>query len=921
MSQFDTENKDVTRAGSVEARAECLKLSQIVHQENDSWLPPTEVFRGYYPAELGTTVVFRDPNGHAQPMTIPIPELSLVVLVGPSGSGKSTFARRHFRPTEVLSSDHFRAVISDDENDQSVTPDAFELLHLTAAKRLALGRLTVIDATNVLPDARKECMALARRYHVLPVAIVFDIDEAICLERNAARPDRHIPPRVVKNHAEALRRSFRKLRDEGFRAVHVLRTPEEADAAVVVREPLRVNRRHDTGPFDIIGDVHGCLDELKELLVKLGYTLADATDPDGRPTFAVAPPPSRKAVFVGDLVDRGPDSTGVLRHIMRMVEAGTALCVRGNHDDKLLRKLRGREVTISHGLAETLDQLGREPAEFTERVKTFLDGLPTHYVLDGGRLVVAHAGLKENLQGRVSERVRAFALYGETTGESDEFGLPVRLNWALDYRGKATVIYGHTPTTRPDWLNRTLCIDTGCAFGGALTAVRYPGSELVSVPARREYAAPKRPLLPPAPGPVPAEAHPAADDVLDLSDVTGRRAIDTRLVPNIVIREGQAAAALEVMSRFAANPRWLVYLPPTMSPCETATEPGYLEYPREAFGYFANEGVARVVCEQKHMGSRAVVIVCRDEATATRRFGVTGEGAGICLTRTGRRFFDDAATEAEFLGVVRQALDGAGWYDRFGSDWFVLDGELMPWSAKAQELLRNQYAATGSAARAALDEVLTALPPDRAELSELTTRIGERREAVGKYIDAYRRYCWPVRSVTDLRFAPFHLLASEGTTYVDRDHLWHMTTVAELVPAGAPVLLATPHRIVEPADPTAIADACKWWEEATAEGSEGMVVKPLEWVVYGRKGLVQPAVKVRGREYLRIIYGPEYTRPEHLERLRRRHLGLKRSLAVREFALGVEALERFVRREPLRRVHECVFGVLALESEPVDPRL
>jgi protein phosphatase len=854
-------------------------------------------------------------------MTITLPELSLVVLVGPSGSGKSTFARRHFKATEILSSDHFRAIIADDENDQSVTPDAFELLHLTAAKRLAVGRLTVIDATHVQPDARKECLALARQFHVLPIAIVFDIPERICLARNAVRADRHIPPRVVKNHTDALRRSFRRLRDEGFRAVHVLSTPEEADTATVIREPLRVNRRHDTGPFDLIGDVHGCLDELKDLLARLGYALANAIDSDGRATFTVSPPAGRKAVFVGDLIDRGPDSPGVLRLVMRMVDAGTALCVRGNHDDKLLRKLRGREVSISHGLGQTLEQLAGDPPDFGERVQKFLDAMPTHYVLDGGRLVVAHAGLKENLQGRVSDRVRAFCLYGETTGESDEFGLPVRLNWALDYRGKASVVYGHTPTVRPEWLNRTICIDTGCVYGGSLTALRYPGSELVSVPAGREYAVPKRPLLPPAPGPVPEEAHAPVDDVLDLIDVTGRRAIDTRLVPNIVIREGHAAAALEVMSRFAADPRWLVYLPPTMSPCETATEPGYLEYPREAFGYFAAEGVARVICEQKHMGSRAVVVVCRDEATAARRFGISGDGAGICLTRTGRRFFDDATTAAEFLGILRQAVAEAGWYDRFGSDWFVLDGELMPWSAKAQELLRSQYAATGSAARAALDEVLKTLPADRPDLAELQTRFIERRDAVGRFVEAYRRYCWPVHSVADLRFAPFHLLASEGTTYLDRDHLWHMNTLAELVPPGSPVLMATPHRIVETGDAAAAADACRWWEEATAEGSEGMVVKPLEWVVHGRKGPVQPAIKVRGREYLRIIYGPEYTRPDQLDRLRRRHLGLKRSLAVREFALGIEALERFVRREPSRRVHECVFGVLALESEPVDPRL
>src|SRR5262245_42056512 len=304
-------------------------------------------------------------------MTITLPELSLVVLVGPSGSGKSTFARKHFKPTEVLSSDHYRALIADDESEQSVTPDAFELLHLTAAKRLAFGRLTVIDATNVHPDARKQCLDLARRYHVLPVAIVFDIPVEICLDRNAKRTDRHIPARVVKNHAEALRRSFRRMRDEGFRAIHVLATPEEVEAATVVREPLRVNRRHESGPFDIIGDVHGCMDELNDLLLRLGYTLDQANDPDGRPAVAVTPPDGRKAVFVGDLVDRGPDTPGVLRLVMRMVAEGTALCVRGNHDDKLLRKLRGREVSISHGLAETLNQLGKEPPEFTDRVREF----------------------------------------------------------------------------------------------------------------------------------------------------------------------------------------------------------------------------------------------------------------------------------------------------------------------------------------------------------------------------------------------------------------------------------------------------------------------------------------------------------------------------------------------------------------------
>jgi protein phosphatase len=851
--------------------------------------------------------------------TLTVPELALVVLVvlvGASGSGKSTFAHRHFKPTEVLSSDFFRALVADDETDQSVSTPAFELLHLTAAKRLELGRLTVIDATNVQAEARKPLLELARRYHVLPVAIVFDLPEAICQERNRSRPNRNFGAHVVRNYVHQLRRSLPRLRDEGFRAVHVLETVEEIDAAKVVREPLRVNRKYEHGPFDIIGDVHGCLDELKELLTKLGYVVG----PEG-----VTPPAGRKAVFVGDLVDRGPDTPGVLDLVMNLVAAGHALCVRGNHDDKLPRKLRDRDVSITHGLEQSLQQLEGRPPEFIEKVRAFLDGLPTHYVFDGGKLVVAHAGLKANLQGRVSDRVRAFALYGETTGESDEFGLPVRLNWAAEYRGKATVVYGHTPTLNPEWVNRTVCIDTGCVFGGALTALRYPEQELVGVPAAKTYAEPKRPLRVSlsegtAGGAAQETGQQLADDVLDIADVIGKRIIPTRFVANIQIREENAAAALEVMSRFAVNPRWLIYLPPTMSPCATSAKPNLLEHPREAFDYFAREGVQKVVCEQKHMGSRAIMVVCRDEDAARRRFGVAGEGAGVCYTRTGRRFFDDAALEAAFLGRLRAAIDTAGFWEHFATDWFCLDGELMPWSAKAQELLRRQYAATGSAGRFALAAALNTTPSGRPDLAELRRHFEGRAEAVTKYVEAYRRYCWTVRSVDDLKFAPFHLLATEGKVHIDQDHAWHMTMLRYLAKVDE-LVMATPFQLVDQNDPSSIDKATKWWTELTEAGGEGMVVKPLAWVNRGKRGLVQPAVKVRGREYLRIIYGPEYTRPEHLDRLRARGLGLKQSLAVREFSLGIEALERFVAREPLRRVHECCFGVLALESEPVDPRL
>ncbi len=844
-------------------------------------------------------------------MKLTIPDLSLVVLIGPSGAGKSSFARRHFKPTEVVSSDFCRGLVSDDENDQAATGDAFDVLQYVVGKRLARGRLAVVDATNVQAESRKPLVELARRHDVLPVAVVLKLPEDVCHARNRGRSDRRFGPHVVRNQMSQLRRGLGQLQREGFRYVYVLESEAEVEAAEVVRQPLWVDRRGDRGPFDIIGDVHGCYDELVGLLAKLGYDVADPA--------RVVPPAGRTAVFVGDLVDRGPKVVEVLRLAMGMVEAGTALCVPGNHDEKLSRQLAGRAVKVGHGLAETLEQMSVLDEAERGRIARFLDGLVSHYVLDGGRLVVAHAGMTEAYAGRASRRVREFALYGETTGETDDLGLPVRVQWAADYRGAAAVVYGHTPAVEADWLNNTICIDTGCVFGGKLTALRWPERELVSVPAGREYAVPARPLVAEPAAVSPQQAN---DDVLDLSDVVGKRIVPTRLMGNVTVRAENAAAALEVMSRFAADPRWLIYLPPTMSPCATSAEPGLLEHPREAFNYFQSEGVGRVVCQRKHMGSRAVVIVCRDEAAAARRFGVLGE-SGIVYTRTGRRFFDEAATEAALLEIVRQRVTAAGLWDELASDWFCLDCELMPWSAKAQGLLKEQYAAVGSAGRAdaaaAVPVVAAAAARYGGELDGLLAAERQRAADVDAYVAAYRQYCWPVSSVADLRLAPFHLLAGEGGCYADRDHAWHLSTLAKLADGG--LVTATESLDVDVADPASTAAGVAWWERLTGDGGEGMVVKPAQFAVRGGRGLVQPAVKCRGREYLRIIYGPEYTVPANLDRLRRRGLAGKRSLALREFALSVEGLERFVRREPLRRVHECAFAVLAMESEPVDPRL
>lgn len=848
-------------------------------------------------------------TGTPQPRvrTLPVTDLSLVVLVGASGSGKSTFARRHFKPTEVISSDFCRGLVADDENDQSASRDAFDVLHYIAGKRLAAGRRTVVDATNVQQDGRRQLIALARAHDVLPIAIVLDVPEQVCAERNAARTDRaDMPRRVIQRHIRELRRSLRQLEREGFRKVHVLRGVEEVDHATVVTEKRFNDLTHLTGPFDIIGDIHGCSAELESLLGKLGY--ADGVHPDGR-----------TAVFVGDLVDRGPDSPAVLRRVMGMVKSGSALCVPGNHENKFGRYLKGRKVQHTHGLAETVEQMEAQSEEFRAEVREFIDGLVSHYVLDGGRLVVCHAGLPEKYHGRTSGRVRGHALYGDTTGETDEFGLPVRYPWAEDYRGRAAVVYGHTPVPEATWLNNTICVDTGAVFGGRLTALRWPERELVGVPAERVWYEPARPLRAEAPG--GHEGRP-----LDLADVHGRRFVETRHHGRITIREENAAAALEVMSRFAIDPRLLPYLPPTMAPTATSHRDGYLEHPAEAFAQYAQDGVARVVCEEKHMGSRAVALVCRDADTAAARFGTTGGETGSLYTRTGRPFFDDASVTEEILGRVRTAVTEAGLWDELATDWLLLDAELMPWSLKASGLLRTQYAAVGAASGAVFPGALAALESTAArgvDVRELLARHRERADSASAFTQAYRRYCWTTDGLDGVRLAPFQILAVQGRSLAALPHDEQLALIDRLVEHDPTSLLRTTRRLhVDTADPESVRAGVDWWLEMTGRGGEGMVVKPAGALVHDDRGRpVQPGVKCRGREYLRIIYGPEYTRPENLARLRARFLNHKRSLALREYALGLEALDRLAEGEPLWRVHEPVFAVLALESEPVDPRL
>ncbi len=866
-------------------------------------------------------------------MRTTIPDFALVMLIGPSGSGKTTFARKHFKPTEILSSDFYRGVVGDDDRSATTTDDAFATMQAIAATRLKRRRLTVIDATNLHRNDRAKFTTIARDHHAQTVAVVFDVGERTCRRHNAEREEPR-PEHVIRRHARSLRQTVKNLAREGYRRRVKLTTPVEVTGTEVVRERLACDRRDVTGRIDVIGDVHGCRAELEALLTELGY---QPSARDRRRRFI--PPDDTTAVFVGDLVDRGPDPAGVLTIVMNMVTAGDALAVRGNHDDKLARLLAGRNVKIADGLEETKAKLDSEDDEFGTRTREFLNGMASHYVLDEGKLVVTHAAIREDLMNRASGEVREFCLYGETNDEKTEDGFKVRTyGWVKDYRPGPRIVYGHDPVAEPKWENSTLRIDTGCAFGGKLSALRYPGGEIVSVPAKETYATPRTPL---------GERRDAADaaggdpGLLDVADLIGpaeenkRLFIETGLLERpVTIPAEHAGAAFDVLTRSGVDPRWLIHLPPTMAPCEAAPDGDLLERPAEAFGFYREKGVTKLVCQEKHMGSRAIVVVTRDDADAAARFGFREEDAhgGRIYTRTGRPFFDDRETEAEVLGTFRGAMNAAGFWRRHETGWACFDCEIMPWSAKGEKLIEHRYTRAATAGElglsAAVEALTTAAKRDGAH-GDLLADYRARLEMTRAYELAYRRYNWPVRSVRDLRIAPFHLLATEGAVHAaTKPHAWHMAEIDALIDRDDDVLFRTDeqHVDMDAADGAeAVERATRWWTERTAAGGEGMVVKPAGFVAHttrgGKREPVTPAIKCRGREYLRIIYGPEYTTARNLARLRKRSVRSKAWRALREFALGIHGLTQFVERRPLRNVHQAALGVLALETEPADPRL
>ncbi len=861
---------------------------------------------------------------------INLPHAGIVLLVGPSNSGKTTLLNQLIQEqqifsSEVVSSDQFRVLVSDiefidwnrrpkNEADalfyeyQQISKEAFEAMDYIIAKRCGLNKLTFIDATHLRDYEREKYLQMAKRYHVPAIAIVLNLAETELLRRDLAR-DFPRGKNRIKQQYQHFKKTLRSIKKEGFRRCYIF-GEEELQVLNVNRldNPLLI----DVGNgIDIIGDIHGCFEEFSELLSELGYR----ENEEGYFIHSEG----RKILSLGDVMSRGPRSIETLQFFQKHVTAGLAYMIDSNHGWKIARWLDGKNVKLAHGdenvkaeFDEYESKFGKDETErLKEQIKELLLEAKSHYVIrkNGVNVAVAvHAGIKDHYIGKQSPRISDFCRYGDTDG-LDETGKPVRKDWSIAHQSSEHILWGHDPRTQPLLVNNTLNIDQGVVFGGNLTAYCFPERKLVSVKAKVDYAnVPDNPLK-------ELESKRLAPP--NIGKFLDGYSVLTEQYGEIAFYADSTKSALDDLSHYTLPLEEIVYLPPTMSPTpKPSSLPGYLEHPSDAFDYYQANGVDTMIVEKKHMGSRGILFLFKNKQVAKEYIG--RETLGSIYTRTGRAFFKKELEE-QILQVLNSDL--SSYFEKYGTDFVLMDAEILPWNLKAKELIMNQYAHVGEMAlfdRRKLREQLKKAAANGKDVGSWLEETDEKIHNALVFNEVYQKYCWETEGLAGIQIAPFHTLAHSNETFFGQPHTWHMEKNKEFSDLSD-LFLETEYRMVN--DEDSMKSAIKWWEEMTEDGHEGFVVKPESYVARHKGKLLQPAIKVRGRKYLHIIYGIDYLQPENLSRLKQRNAGKKQRNALKEFALGVEAVNRFVRRESLERYHECVLGVLALESDPVDPRL
>ncbi|WP_028776440.1 polynucleotide kinase-phosphatase [Shimazuella kribbensis] len=860
-----------------------------------------------------------------------LPYAGIVLMMGPSSSGKTTLLDRLIAegilmPSEVISSDQFRTLLSDtifmdwkghpkDEADvlfdtyQHISKEAFEAMDFMVEKRCQLNKLTIVDATHLQSSDRLRYVQLARKHHVSISVIAIEASEQQLLEWDETREHSRGKKRI-RQQQQVFKRQIRYLKKEGYSAQYVLKAEELASTSF----ERKANRMLlDIGEgLDIIGDIHGCFDEFMDLLVRLGY---EKNEED----FYVHPQ-GRKIVSLGDVMSRGPKSLDTMEFFYRHIQAGLAYMIDSNHGWKIARWLDGRKVKMQHGdekLAAEFEQFeavhGEEKArDKKEAYRQMLLKAPSHYVLQKNDIpvaVVVHAGIKDEFIGKHDQVISDFCRYGEVEG-FDKQGKPMRKDWFQQHQNSQLIIWGHDPKPQAIFIKNTVNIDQGVVFGGNLTAFRFPEKEFVQVPAQQDYADAKdNPLH------IWEEQRLTPPNIMGLID---GYSVQVEQYGEIKVPGKMVKTALDDLSHFTIPLEELTYIPPTMSPTPQVSKLStYLEHPAEAFAYYRSNEVNKMVVEKKHMGSRAVLLVFRDEESAEKYIGRKIEG--VIYTRTGRPFFQKQLGK-EVLQKLQHDLKP--YFAKYQTEFILLDAEILPWNLKAKELIQKQYAHVGEMAwldRMKRKEKLEKAESNGQAIQTWLDETNEQLQHTASFRKSFQQYIWETTGIEGIQIAPFHILAQSGLTFFDQTHIWHMEKAQELSNYSS-MIIETAYRVVD--NEQSEQEAIAWWEEMTRDGQEGFVVKPLNFVERNEKGqMVQPAIKVRGVEYLHIIYGMDYLHPANLERLKQRSTNKKQKKALREFALGMEGIQRFVNRESLGRIHECVLGTLAMEADPVDPRL
>ncbi|MFC7687893.1 polynucleotide kinase-phosphatase [Ureibacillus sp. GCM10028918] len=861
-------------------------------------------------------------------MEFVLPYAGIVLLVGPSNSGKSTFLQQliekdQILPSEIVSSDEYRVRVGDVEfidwahrwkdvseslydEYQKISAEAFSLMEATIEARCRLNKITFIDATHLYPDDRKRYIELGKKHHVPVMSLVLDVDQEVLLERDKNRENPRGSKRI-KQQYQVFKREKRFIKKEGYLATYFV--TDTTDVEVIRRNSNPLYLDVENG-IDIIGDIHGCYDEMIQLLEKLGYE-KNAKD-------YYVHPKGRKFLSLGDIMSRGPESLKTMKFFLRHVKENLAFMIDSNHGWKIARWLEGKSVTLNHGdelVAQEFEQYeDRENIDqLKQELKNFLLKAPSHYIFTKHgipTLVCTHAGMKDEFIGKQSDDISDFCRYGDQAG-LDETGRPIRKDWTIHHKTSTLIVWGHDPKPKPLVINNTINVDQGVVFGGELTAFRYPEKEFVAVQANKDYSEGKNnPLI---------ELKKKRLNPPNIAKFINGFSVLTDALGDIKIPKEYALASIDTVSHYTVPIEELVYIPPTMSPTPKPSPlETYLEHPREAIGYYRSMGIERMVAEKKHMGSRGILYLFKDQEAGRKYVG--RETLGVIYTRTGRRFFD-IETEGKILSRINKSLSNSDYFNKYDTDFLLVDAEIMPWNLKAKELISSQYAHVSENAildRSLLKDKIESAESSNENLVKWLKEYDEMLSNAHIFKEVFQKYCWEINEIDQIQIAPFHVLAHSNETFFDKPHTWHMKMNKEFALMDN-LFVETEYMVID--DTASEEKVIKWWDEMTSDGHEGIVIKPETYIAKSKGRLIQPAIKVRGRKYLNIIYGMDYLQPENLSRLKNRNIGKKQKLALKEFSLGVEGVQRLVNGEFIERIHECVLGTLAMESDPVDPRL